>query len=53
MSRYFLVGTRKQIIIQSIDKKAMVIMKRFSGDSAENGLTFDLIYRFDERVPLF
>jgi hypothetical protein len=52
MSRYFSVGTRKQIIIQSIDKKAMVIAKRFSGDSAENGLTFELIYRFDERAPL-
>jgi hypothetical protein len=28
-------------------------MKRFSGNSAENGLTFELMYRFDERAPLF
>jgi hypothetical protein len=53
MIRSFMVGSKKQIIIQSIDKKAMVIMKGFLGDSNDNGLTFDVIYRFDERTPLF
>jgi hypothetical protein len=50
---YHSFGSGKQITIQSIDKKAMLIMKGFHGLSGDDGLSFEVTYRFDERTPLF
>jgi len=50
MATYYVFGTKKHILIKTIDDNIEVLLNNFSASSDDSGLTFDIEYRLMNNV---